>query len=105
MHAQSLTADAFARGAIRSDTDYTVYASAGMGGLDFAFYRQRSKYHTRDDAIPSLGGRGVLWAMMESTLLAGRALADDQSTETGQLPSYFDCEYLALVLMRSNILT
>lgn len=69
-----------------------------MGGLDFAFYRQRAKYHTRDDAIPSLGGKGALWAMMESTLLAGRALVEDESGEPGELPSYFDCEWHLLFI-------
>ncbi|THH09454.1 hypothetical protein EW145_g2012 [Phellinidium pouzarii] len=91
-HGLVISADAFARGAIRSSTDYSVYTAAGLGGLDFSFYRQRSKYHTRDDSIPSLGGKSALWNMMESTLLAGLAIVNDEGTEADykSLPVYFD---------------
>jgi hypothetical protein len=38
-----------------------------MEGLDFAFYKGRSKYHTKYDSIVyTEGGRKALWAMMDS---------------------------------------
>ncbi|KAL5525905.1 hypothetical protein ACEPAG_7243 [Sanghuangporus baumii] len=91
-HAAVLSADAFNRGVVRSGTDYTVYTKAGRGGIDFSFYRQRSKYHTKEDSIPSIGGKAALWNMMESTLLAGLALVNDEGSGSGSkgTPVYFD---------------
>ena len=75
-HGNAISADAFARGVIRSGTDYSVYAQGipgeknGMGGVDLAFYKNRAFYHTRFDSIPGMGrdeGRKALWAMMETT--------------------------------------
>ena len=37
-----------------------------MEGLDLAFYKGRSKYHTKYDAVPyTMGGEKSLWSMME----------------------------------------
>lgn len=104
-HANVLSSDAFARGLIRSGTDFSVYTAGrggggaeGMAGLDLAFYRGRSMYHTRYDAVPyTVGGRRSLWSMMEAArgigvgLLSapgvdpkGRAEVDDDAV-------YFDC--------------
>jgi len=60
--------------------------------LDYTFYRQRSKYHTMEDTIPSLGGRAGLWQMMESSLQIGEALANDEksSSRDAGAPMYFD---------------
>ncbi|KAI5115976.1 hypothetical protein M0805_002625 [Coniferiporia weirii] len=104
-HGLVMSADAFSRGLVRSATDYGVYAAAGLGGLDFSFYRQRSKYHTREDAIPALGGKAALWSMMESTLLAGLALIndDDIGAERNSTPVYFDLfgEALAVATLKT----
>lgn len=64
-----------------------------MQGLDFAFYKGRSMYHTKYDAIPFLrGGIRALWSMMEAVNGAGRALLDEEK----EIPSgdvvYFDRE-------------
>ncbi|KAH7920604.1 hypothetical protein BV22DRAFT_1097866 [Leucogyrophana mollusca] len=102
-HANVISADAFARGMIRSGTDYSVYEQGGMNGLDFAFYRGRSRYHTKYDSIPGMEGGGkALWAMMEGTRAASVVLANDDSThETAQAkssnPVYFDLFGAALV--------
>lgn len=90
-HALVMSADAFNRGVVRSATDYTVYTTAGLAGLDFSFYRRRSLYHTRDDSIPSLGGRSALWSMMESTLFSALTLIDDENGTHDGPPVYFDC--------------
>ena len=105
-HGNVLSADAFARGVIRSGTDYSVYTAVGMRGLDFAFYKGRSLYHTKYDAVPyTVGLERSLWAMMESTRDAGSWLADQEGDEgrnqdggvdiggKGDVPVYFDCKY------------
>jgi hypothetical protein len=70
-----------------------------MDGLDFAFYRGRSKYHTKYDSVPgTVGGEKALWAMMEAVRGAGIALVNDGSThvgkrvEEGENAIYFDRE-------------
>lgn len=90
-HGNAISADAFARGVVKSGTDYTVYTIARMQGLDFTFYRQRNKYHTKDDSVPSLGGKAALWDMLEGTLMTGLALANDGSSDDDtSMPVYFD---------------
>ncbi|KAG0693423.1 hypothetical protein DFH29DRAFT_396814 [Suillus ampliporus] len=99
-HANVITGDAFARGVIRSGTDYSVYEEAGLEGLDFAFYRGRSRYHTKYDSIPGMTGdksKNALWAMMEGTLSSSLVLANDVKGKTrgkpvgqGSEPVYFD---------------
>lgn len=99
-HANVITGDAFSRGVIRSGTDYSVYEQAGLKGLDFAFYRGRSRYHTKYDSIPGMSGdksKNALWAMMEGTLSSSLVLANDVKGQTrtesvgqGSEPVYFD---------------
>ncbi|TFK71053.1 hypothetical protein BDN72DRAFT_958332 [Pluteus cervinus] len=117
-HANVLSADAFARGVIRSGTDYSVYTTpyaafhppTGRGrpkdgplmhGMDLAFYKGRARYHTKYDTIPWLeGGKKALWAMMETARAAGDQLANDEVREwerdehdhegAGKRPVYFD---------------
>jgi hypothetical protein len=88
-----MSADAFARGLVRSGTDYSVYTQQGMEGLDLAFYKGRSKYHTKFDSIPQTDGQEKsLWAMMEAASGAGLALVNDERTHGGTSvkPVYFD---------------
>ncbi|KAI0301738.1 hypothetical protein B0F90DRAFT_1936153 [Multifurca ochricompacta] len=88
IHADVLSQDAWDRGVIRSDTDYSVYsaphaqrvsrsagnkkmanattivhgyrgAGGGMQGADVAFYHARSRYHTMDDSIRGMGDGGA----------------------------------------------
>lgn len=98
-HGSVIAADSFLHGAIRSRTDYSVYAEAGLNGLDFAFYTGRGRYHTKYDSIPGMtGGKRSLWAMMESTHGASVALAnrDDLHGQAGGLqdrPVFFDREH------------
>ncbi|KAG2339609.1 hypothetical protein BDR05DRAFT_938905 [Suillus weaverae] len=99
-HANVITGDAFSRGVIRSGTDYSVYEEAGLKGLDFAFYRGRSRYHTKYDSIPGMSddkSKNALWAMMEGTLSSSLMLANDVKGKTrtesigqGSEPVYFD---------------
>ncbi|EKM76026.1 hypothetical protein AGABI1DRAFT_122907 [Agaricus bisporus var. burnettii JB137-S8] len=94
-HANVLSADAFNRGAIRSETDYVVYTQGShMQGLDLAFYKGRSKYHTKLDAIPYTDGHEKsLWSMMQAARGAGVALLNDQKAHDPDryIPAvYFD---------------
>jgi hypothetical protein len=88
IHADVISQDAWDRGVIRSDTDYSVYSAprfshasrsprghatanvnttlhgyegpgGGMQGADVAFYTSRSQYHTMDDSIRGMGGSGA----------------------------------------------
>ncbi|KAG5648253.1 hypothetical protein DXG03_006211 [Asterophora parasitica] len=91
-HGTVLAGDAFAKGIIRSRTDYSVYfEGGGMQGVDLAFYKGRSSYHTKYDTIPFLrGGTRALWRMMESVDGAGRALLDQDDSEPAGDVVYFD---------------
>ncbi|CAE7139690.1 unnamed protein product [Rhizoctonia solani] len=89
-HGSSLTNDAFKRGLVRSGTDFSVYEEAGMRGLDLAFYRQRSRYHTVFDSAAWLGNQNSLWLMMESALEAGNALVSAGPSSKPVEVVYFD---------------
>jgi hypothetical protein len=76
-----------------------------MDGLDLAFYKGRSKYHTKFDAVPfTLGGERSLWIMMETARGVGENLLgapfedDEDKVDTkGKDPAvYFDCELCIL---------
>jgi Peptidase family M28 len=102
-HGNVLTENAFQRGIVRSDTDFTVYTKSGIPGLDLAFYKNRAVYHTKDDSIPTLSGKGALWNMLESALFAGRALTGDGNFDDDNKAVYFDCEQdIALGLSSTN---
>ena len=105
-HGSVLSADAFAKGLIRSSTDYSVYQDGGMKGLDLAFYQRRSLYHTKRDSVPSLDGSNALWIMMSSALSSGIALAEDTPVkDEDELAVYFDCKYhKQIFLLTSKII-
>ena len=48
----SVSADGFKKGLVKSQTDYKVFTEdMGLRGLDVAFWRPRSRYHTEDDDV------------------------------------------------------
>lgn len=72
-----------------------------MEGLDIAFYKGRSRYHTKWDS-PSFtnGGAESLWAMIEVARGVGSGLLnqDRASLDSGPRPRagvYFDCGCLS----------
>ncbi|KAF5317305.1 hypothetical protein D9611_003592 [Ephemerocybe angulata] len=115
-HGNVLSSDAFARGVIRSGTDFSVYAGSDrhgpnfenapvrMEGLDIAFYKGRSRYHTKWDS-PSFtdGGELSLWAMIEVARGVGSGLLS-QKPQTKESPSragvYFDLFKSVMVSFR-----
>lgn len=58
---------AFAARLVHSETDYKIYAQHGLRGVDIAFYRPRSWYHTARDAIGGTNQRAV-WHMLSAAL-------------------------------------
>ncbi|KAI0205361.1 hypothetical protein F4808DRAFT_282056 [Astrocystis sublimbata] len=75
-----VSSDAFGLGAIRSNTDYTVFNGVyGMRGLDLAFYRPRARYHTNQDDAKH-ASRASLFHMLSNSLHTMKVL----SGNTGQ---------------------
>lgn len=109
-HANVLFADAFSRGVVRSATDYSVYEQAGLNGLDFAFYKGRSRYHTWYDSISGMeGGKKALWAMMEATHGASLALANEDAVHAQPLPRqerpvYFEREHFPVLFLHRGLI-
>lgn len=71
-----------------------------MQGLDLAFYKGRSRYHTKYDTVPyTSGGEKSLWSMMEVAKGSGIELLNGYGTEDlGEVPDrdapvYFDRKY------------
>lgn len=70
-----VAANAFERGVIKSDTDYSVFASVyGQRGLDIAFYEPRSRYHTQEDDARHSSVSSV-WYMLSAALATTEALS------------------------------
>jgi hypothetical protein len=77
---------------------------SGMQGLDLAFYKGRSRYHTRYDTVPyTTGGEKSLWSMMEVAKGSGIELLNAYDTEVDQggvrdrdAPVFFDSKHNAV---------
>ncbi|KAH3662042.1 hypothetical protein OGAPHI_006223 [Ogataea philodendri] len=82
--ANSLFQQGFQSGLIRSQTDYKIYTENGLRGVDIAFFKPRSLYHTMRDSIAGTT-LGSLWHMESNALSLVDALAnekDDVSDDT-----------------------
>ena len=75
-----VSGDAFKRGVIRSETDYSIFTKEyGMRGLDVAFMEPRSRYHTsQDDARHT--SKASLYHMLSAALSTMQGLTSDTST-------------------------
>ncbi|KAE9382820.1 hypothetical protein BT96DRAFT_1027499 [Gymnopus androsaceus JB14] len=117
-----VSSEAFNFGLIRSATDYyCVYTSAfavpklldstkfaPLRGLDFSFYRSRSKYHTKFDVMPyTEGGDKAVWAIMQPAWAAGIALAnDDNGSPSEERAVYFELfNIIQILLLLTYLLT
>ncbi len=86
----SLFQQGFAQGLVRSETDYKIYTRNGLRGLDIAFYRPRSLYHTKNDNIQGTS-KGSLWHMLSNALDVTESLASTtEYIDTKQQAVYFD---------------
>ncbi|KOS18126.1 putative zinc metalloprotease [Escovopsis weberi] len=75
-----VAANAFERGAIKSGTDYEVFArDFGQRGLDIAFYAPRSRYHTTDDDTKHTSVNSI-WHMLSAALASTERLVAMTST-------------------------
>lgn len=75
-----LTADAFSRGFVRSETDYVVFQGVlGLRGVDLDFMEPRSRYHTeQDDARHT--SIDSMWHMLSAVLSTVQGFATDTSS-------------------------
>ena len=71
-----VSADGFALGFVRSETDYVVFRAEGFRGLDVAFWEPRARYHTdQDDAKHA--SKNSLWHMLSSSVETMKYLTSD----------------------------
>ena len=63
-----------------------------MEGIDLAFYKRRSRYHTMFDSIPGAKGeaKASLWAMLENAWATGGVLLNLDSPTNIKPVVYFD---------------
>lgn len=74
------SADAFKKGVIRSETDYSFFNSFfGMRGLDVAFMEPRARYHTDEDDAKH-ASKGSLHHMMSGAFAIMQGLSSDESS-------------------------
>ncbi|KAL8709156.1 MAG: hypothetical protein Q9220_006036 [cf. Caloplaca sp. 1 TL-2023] len=85
--ASVLSADAWKRHLIRSETDYAVFTgSLGLRGLDLAFFEPRARYHTdQDDAKHT--STDSIWHMLSASIATLDALSSDTSSTFDTNPS------------------
>uniref|UniRef100_A0A060SXM4 Peptide hydrolase n=1 Tax=Blastobotrys adeninivorans TaxID=409370 RepID=A0A060SXM4_BLAAD len=92
-HASSVLQQGFASGIVHSQTDYKVYSEHGRRGVDIAFYKSRSLYHTERDNIQG-SSVGALSHMMNSAIGTVLSMANSQedfelSTNRTEPPAVF----------------
>ena len=76
-----VASNAFEKGAIKSDTDYSVFAPIfGQRGVDIAFYEPRSRYHTQDDDVRHTS-RDSVWHMLSAALASTKAFSETTSAD------------------------
>lgn len=85
-----------AYGAMDNDTDFSVFARAGMPGLNFAFIGGESHYHTALDRVENLDPRSVQHHG-ENALSLARALARHQGPSRADDAVYFNLPAVGLV--------
>lgn len=110
--------DAFKKGIIRSETDYSVFTKEyGMRGLDVAFIEPRARYHTSQDDTRHTS-KASLHHMLSAALSTMQGLTSDTSTtfegkdpEKGKVPSgtgstgvWFDLFGCAMAVFRLRTL-
>ena len=75
-----VSGDAFKRGIIRSETDYSIFTKEyGMRGLDVAFMEPRARYHTSQDDTRHTS-KASLYHMLSAALSTMHGLTSDEST-------------------------
>lgn len=75
-----ISADGFALGFVRSETDYVVFRAEGYRGLDVAFWKPRARYHTEEDDARH-ASKESLWHMLSASVETIKFLTSDMSTK------------------------
>lgn len=75
-----VSADGFALGFVRSETDYVVFRAEGFRGLDVAFWEPRTRYHTDQDDVKH-ASKDSLWHMLSASVETVKYLASDTSSK------------------------
>ncbi|KAH8658783.1 putative zinc metalloprotease [Tricladium varicosporioides] len=73
-----VSADGFALGFVRSETDYVVFRAEGFRGLDVAFWEPRTRYHTDEDDTKHTS-KDSLWHMLSASVETLKYLTSDTS--------------------------
>ena len=76
-----VSSDAFKRGIIRSETDYSFfYGFLGLRGLDVAFFEPRARYHSDEDDTKH-ASKASLHHMMSAAFATMEGLTSDSTSE------------------------
>ncbi|KAG0652109.1 Vacuolar membrane protease [Hyphodiscus hymeniophilus] len=75
-----VSADGFATGFVRSQTDYVVFRAEGYRGLDVAFWKPRSQYHTNEDDARHTS-KDSLWNMLSASVETMKSLTSDSGNQ------------------------
>ena len=78
-----ISADGFALGFVRSETDYVVFRAEGFRGLDVAFWEPRARYHTDQDDTKH-ASPDSLWHMLSASVETMKYLTSDTSEFVGE---------------------
>ncbi|KAK9324781.1 hypothetical protein V1517DRAFT_316289 [Lipomyces orientalis] len=93
--------DIFKTGVIKSMTDFSIYDGANLKGLDMAYYKPRSRYHTPLDNIRSTNRGSVRYLAQSSlravTKLSSGSTANVTSENAQENDVFFD--YLGKVVV------
>ncbi|ORZ01204.1 hypothetical protein BCR43DRAFT_486540 [Syncephalastrum racemosum] len=91
-NASPLGNDMFRLGLIKSDTDYTIFNKEGVPGMDIAFYKPRSHYHTPRDNLENFtpGALQHMGHLALTVILGIDAQENFLTMEHDQNPVYYD---------------
>ncbi|KAK9367239.1 hypothetical protein V1509DRAFT_665531 [Lipomyces kononenkoae] len=89
--------DVFKTGVMKSMTDFSIYDKANLKGLDMAYYKSRSRYHTPLDNIRSTN-RGSVRYLAQSSLRTVSKLSSSRTknvtSDNAHVPGvFFDCKW------------
>lgn len=100
--ANSLFQEGFQNGFIRSETDYKVYKENGLRGVDIAFFKPRSLYHTNRDSIKGTT-KGSLWHMESNALEMAKSIVYSTKEINDDLSNSIFFDILGLIFIKFSI--
>ncbi|KAK9478066.1 hypothetical protein V1514DRAFT_294775 [Lipomyces japonicus] len=100
--------DMFAQRVIKSDTDYSVYDVFGLKGLDMAYYKPRSRYHTPQDSIKSTSPNAVKYMLDNAVNIVTKLSSietDDVAEDNTGVGVFFDILGAYVFVLKLETLT